>query len=430
MRKRLITALYIVLITFTTVSSGYGQNLNYGLRNQISLTEYLQKISRGNLGYIAEKFNVTISEAELEAARVFPDPGFDISYSNNQDRKIQMGQTLETGLNYNFSLGNKRGAYINMARSTLELSGIMLEAYFRNLRADAALSYYTALRNFKINQMQEEIHRQLRRLAVMDSIRWITGEGSQTDALQSAFEANAQLNEVVASATEFYNSVIGFNYLMGKITPDTLFIPSDDFPVQKKEFKLSDLLDQSKNNRSDLQAAIKNKTVNEKYLNLLKANRAFEFSVEAGLAYNSLVRNEIAPAPVYRAYSAGLSIPLKFSNLNKGPVKAGMLAVSQSESVIKDVELEITSEVLQAYNLYTGRWNIVDQFNKGLIGDAEKILNARILSYQQGETGLLDVLNAQRSYAKVRIEYLESLFQYTSAIINLERSAGIWDLSN
>ena len=71
----------------------------------------------------------------------------------------------------------------------------------------------------------------------------------------------------------------------------------------------------------------------------------------------------------------------------------------------------------------------MEHYNLGLVEDASRILQGRIYSYQQGESGLIDVLNAQRTYIELQLNHLEALFAYTSALIELERSAGIWDLT-
>jgi len=63
--------------------------------------------------------------------------------------------------------------------------------------------------------------------------------------------------------------------------------PSDNFPYKQRDLNLDELINNAVQNRADLLAAIKNKEVSEKNLNLLKANRAFEFSLETGYSYNS-----------------------------------------------------------------------------------------------------------------------------------------------
>ena len=55
-------------------------------------------------------------------------------------------------------------------------------------------------------------------------------------------------------------------------------------------------------------------------------------------------------------------------------------------------------------------------------------MDGKIFSYNRGEVSLLEVLDAQRTYDEVQAQYIETLFNYSSALVELERSAGIWDI--
>jgi len=407
----------------------FSQQVISYINNPVTLSQYLSGVIKGNLGYIAGQFNVSIAEAELKASKVFPDPEVSIAYANNQDNTLQMGQSVEAGISYPVNLGNKRGAGIALARSQHELSQLMLDAYFQNLRADAALSYFTALRDKNIYLLQEDIYKKLSGLAKADSIRLEAGEATGIDALQSSLEARSQQTEVFQSLADKENSYINMMLLLGKKISDTLDSPSDTFPYHQRDFNLNMLINSAIESRADLLVAIKNREVSEKNLKLLKANRAFEFSLDAGYSHNSVVKNEIAPAPAYNGLSAGITLPLKYSSLNKGSLKAADLAVRQSQTLYEETELQITSEVIRAYNDFIAQSRSVEHYNMGLVEDAGKILQGRIYSYQHGESGLIDVLNAQRTYMELQLNHLEALFGYTAALIELERAAGIWDIS-
>jgi len=428
--KRIIkSAIFILPVFISVLRSGFSQQEIIKNTKPLALSEYLSAVLTGNLGYIAGQFNVSIAEAELKASRVFPDPQISILYSNNEDWSLQMGQSVEAGLSYQVNLGNKRGAEISLAKSRYELTRFMLEAYFQNLRADAALSYFACLKDHKIYLLQEDIYRQLIALARADSARLKAGEATVLDAMQSSLEARSQKIKVIQSYTGFQNSLIALSVLQGKKIPDIPGIPSDTFPYRKRDFYLDKLISNAIEKRAELMVAIKNTEVNEKILNLLKASRAFEFSLETGYSYNTVVKNEIAPAPAFNGISAGISFPLKLSNINKGLLQAAENAIKQSQVYYEEAKLQITSEVVQAYNNYVASYEEIEHYNLGLIEDAGKILKGRIFSYQRGESGLTDVLNAQRSYIELQLNYIEALFNYTRALIELERAAGIWDIS-
>lgn len=395
----------------------------------LSFIRFLANVSKGNIEYIAGQLNVNIAEAELKAAKVFPDPEISVTYTNNEDKKLQLGQSLEASMSYTVNLGNKRGAGIGLARSQLELSQLILDTYFQNLRADAAKSYFIALKNQKNYALQKEIYIQMDKLARTDSLRLISGEANALDALQSSLEARAQLSMVYQSMSEMQNSFIDILHLQGRKLTDTLDFPSDDFPLAPRNFIVSDLIQNAVINRADLMAAIKNNEVSANSLRLIRANRALEINLEPGYSFNSVSRNNISPAPAYNAITAGVGIPLKFSSLNNGILKAAELAVEQTKTMNREIEMRIISEVLQAYNTFQVQSKKVELFRSGMISDAEKILKGRIYSYQHGESGLIEVLNAQRTYIELSKNYIDALFDYTSALIDLERSAGIWDIN-
>jgi len=157
MKKTCNSAILTILLFFLATDIIFPQRESIFPSRPVTLSQYLVNVMKGNLGYIAEQFNVSIAAAELKAARVFPDPEISLAYSNNEDQKLQMGQSFEAGMSYPISFGNKRGANVSLAKSQLELSQMILDTYFQNLRAEAALNYFSGLRSKKIYLLQKEI---------------------------------------------------------------------------------------------------------------------------------------------------------------------------------------------------------------------------------------------------------------------------------
>ena len=418
--------LFIIILLLLAVLNVSGQQ--QAKQVPVSLSEYLLKVSKGNLGYIAEQFNVSIAEAQFKAAKVFADPEISLAYSNNEDKTMLMGQGIDAGVSYPFSLGNKRGANISLAKSQKELAQSALDAYFQNLRAEATLSYFAAIRQKNLFQLQKDIYDRLHKLAEADSLRLKAGAINATDALQTALEARSQQNQVFQAEADFQTSLVQLAQQQGKIMTDSLLLPLGEFPLQQREFKLPDLIQSALERRSDLQVAIRNKEISEKQVRLIQANRAFEFSLDAGYSHSTVVKNEIAPAPAFNSYSAGITIPLKFSALNRGEIQAARNATAQSETALKDTRLQITSEVTQSWFAFKAMEKQLRHYQEGLVKDAEKILEARTYAYQRGETGLIDLLNAQHTFSDLQVEYQETLYQYTEALVSLEKAAGIWDI--
>jgi len=427
--NKIMKSKYWLLGLIGVVQMVYSQSPNSVTTGNVPLATYFRDVTQGNLSWIAKQFNIGIAEASLKAARVYSDPELNLGYSNNQDKMMHLGQAYEAGVSYSFNLGNPRSARIHLAQSELDLANLALQAFFQNLRADAALIFYAGLKEQLILQVQEDNYQRMRDLARADSIRFRNGVIMEADAMQSALEARLQNNELIRAHSAWHEALIRMSRFRGTDGSDTLYQPmgSLEFPV--REFSLEWLLGQALNNRYDLQIAIQMRTISEHMIRLVKANRAIELDIETGLSYSTIATNEIAPSPAHIGYGIGISLPLKFSSMNKSELKASQLALKQSEIDCRDAENILTTSVRQAFVIYEAQKKQLNQYHSGLLTEAESILEKKMYSYQRGETSFLDVLHAQRTYNEIRKGFYEAHYDYLVALIELERATGIWDLN-
>lgn len=394
----------------------------------LTFGKYLNNVKNSNISYLAEKYNVNIADAAVKAAKVFPDPELSVSYGNNQNWDLQMGYNVDAELSYTLELGGKRKARIRLAQSEKEMTEALLEDYFRNLQADATIAYLEALKQKSLLEIQKSSYQQMAGLARADSIRFRLGDITEVDALQSRLEASTMLNDLYESEGELRNSLVQLALLQGSIDvelPDSI---GGTLAYYERHFDLPLLIVEAQNNRADLQAALKSNEVSQNNLRLAKANRAIDLGISIGGTYSSIVRNEIAPAPAFKGIMAGVSIPLKFSNANKGELRAARFAAEQQERQYEAVQQQISAEVVQAYHQYMTACRQVEQFNTGLLHEAETIFQKKRYSYERGETSILEVLNAQRTYNEVQVSYNETLFVCAATLVELERACGIWNI--
>jgi cobalt-zinc-cadmium efflux system outer membrane protein len=406
-----------IAVFFVSISGCYSQSLTYDI--------FMDNVRNKNIEYIVEKYNVNIAKAKIEAAKVFPDPDLTFSGANNQEHQLKMGYNIDAELGYTIELGGKRKARIRLAQSEAELSSALLQDFFRNLRAEASLAYMNALYQKQLYEVQKQSYLQMAKLAYADSIRFSLGSIMEVDAMQSKLEANTMLNDLIQGETELNNIILRLMLYQGDNQMSKVDSIEGELVYVKRKIDLDSLIILAQNSRSDLLVALKSKEVSQYNLKLAKANRAIDLGLNIGVSYNAEVRNEIAPAPAFTAVMAGISIPLKFSNTNKGEIRAGKLAVEQSEASYRSVERQIRMEVIQAYNLYTTACRQVELFNTGYLDDARKILKNKTYRYERGETSILEVINAQRTYNDVLDGYYKILYNCASTFVELERVTGI-----
>ena len=421
---------YILSLCLLTgiVMNGQAQVDTLSLKSKISMLQFLNRVGKENLGYAAEKYNVNIAEAGIETAKIFPDPEFSAGVFDNQQAKLKLGQGVTFGLGTTIELGGKRKARISLAQSMTELNKALLLDYLRNLRADAALAYYTAIQQYELLQVQHYSYQMMKQLADADAIRYKLGAITETDARQSKLEASNLQNTVYQTEADWKNSLIKLSAYLGKKSADTLVMPDGDFENLSRDINYQSLISNAQLIRADAVAALNNKIVADRSLVLVKANRKVDLGVNAGLQFAGVSTNEIAPTPYHRTFNAGFSVPLKFSNHYKGDLKAAQFTIKQVGIQYEQVQQQIQVEVTQAYFNYTAAQKQVQQYKTGLLSEGKKILTAKMYSYKRGETSLLEVLNAQRTYNEVQQGFYESQSNYAAALIELERAAGIWDI--
>ncbi|MGN0019574.1 MAG: TolC family protein [Sphingobacterium hotanense] len=428
--KRKISFLIAALLMLLSAKTATSQELPNGKPlKYLDYPTFIALVGKNNLAYAAEKFNIALAEANLLSESVFPDPELNIGYADNGQRSLNMGYGFSTELSWTAELGGKRRARMQVAKNEKEISKLLLEDYFRNLRADASITYLSAVQNQQVLRVLMNSYKQMRRLADADSVRSQLGVISEIDAMQSKLEAGNMRNEVYAAQAAWESSLADMALLIGMNPNDTVVYPKEELAKKQETAALPLLMQTALEQRADLQAALRNKQLAESLIKLAKANRAIDLGLSIGLEQNSYVRNAIAPTPSHRVLSFGVSMPLKFSNNRPGELRAAKYTAAQIDLQYSDAELQIKTEVSQAYYNLRAAERQIRQFDEGLLEKAKEILAGKTYSYQRGETSLLELLDAQRTYNETQQSYYETLYMQRTALVELERTTGAQNIN-
>ncbi len=390
----------------------------------VNLNRFLQVVAENNLQYAAEKYSVQISEAAIEMARVLPDPTFSFDWLENREERMRSGFGYASELGTTVEFG-KRRARIDLAESELSLTQAQLDDYFRNLRADATLVFLEAEKQNQLYLIKQKSYTTMKKLADADSIRLALGSIMETDAIQSSLEAGMLLNELLQASASRKNALHELNLIAGVVSVDTLFTPEIEFNGILRSFDLSSLINMAVQNRSDVVAAQLNMEISAKNTKLVKRERQMDLDVKLGFENDFSIPNSGSGAKII---SAGVGIPLKFSNFNRGDITAAEFMEQQTEKQYSFVKQKITTEIIKAYHYFLSTEKQVINFQDNLLKQSEHVLKGKIYSYERGETSLLEVLNAQRTYNEIQSSYIEILVENYTALVELERAAGIWDI--
>lgn len=413
MRINNIKNLLLLITILNCISTIKSQNTIDNGKNNLSFQEFLNRVGKNNLNLLAEKYNVSIAEAEIIAQKVLPDPELQFEAAN---------ESFRLGLGYSVELGNKRGARVKLAKSQAELEKLALEYYYQELRAEAADLFLDAIKQRELFEVKKSSYEYMQQLSQSDSIRFQLGEITELDARQSKLEAATLLNDLLEQEAIYKSSMVTLEHYMGRVS-NTLNTPIGKWDNLNREYIISDLLPIGLTNRMDLLVAHKNVEVANNQHQLVKAERKFDL----GLSLN-YERNWQGILPPSKSVTGGISIPLKFSNTNKGALKATQYGVEQTKLRQESTEVQIQAEIYQAFFYFEAAKKKVEQYKTGLLDDSKKILEGMVYKYKRGETNIMEVLIAQRTYNEVQEQFLETMKGYVSTLVSLQKTCGIWDI--
>lgn len=394
----------------------------------LSLNEFLTGVKEKNISYLVEKYQVDIAQARARAARVFPDPSLSFGYSDNQDKKMQMGKTYEMELSYTLELGGKRNARIRQAQGEAELSRALVEDFFYKLRAEATLAYFGLSKEQLILDLYTDYYQQVSVIAAHDSLRFTSGDIMEVDAKQSRIEKQMALINYLQKETECGIAKADLEQYQGKAFSQKVESLEKFASAPLLSMDLGQAIRMAEEFRTDIRIALQNKKLSDYNLALAKASRAMDLDLSAGLAHNTIVNNPIAPAPSCNTISAGIGIPLQFSRLNRGEIKAAELEREQQNMAYEATLNQIRKETTQAFMAYQSAQKQLHQFRQNVLTPAKEILDKKTYSYKRGETSWLDWVSAQHSYQETMEQYYETLYNSMASRIQLQLATGKWDM--
>lgn len=400
-----ILSAFLPMFVSVLASSSQAQTMTYD--------HYMQSVVEKNVSYLAEKYNIDIATANLQAAKVFNDPELSVEYGNNQDWYMQMGQSLDLGLSYDLDLGGVRRARIRSAKTEKEIAEASVTAYLSNLRMEAAEAWAEAWKLQQNCQVLEASVNDMMQIAQSDSVRLSVGDIGRTDAMQSKLEAQTLEGELIALQAEYRNALMALSFMCGGEAVTE--VADEHLPQHFIPYTLEEICRLAEANRADLKEAELSHTLSENNLKLVKASRRMEMNLSLGYSYNTEVRNEIAPAPKFNGLSVGVAIPLKFSNLNRGERRAAEHEAYQAQKYYESARMQVLMEAEQAYNAARAATQVLRKYDDNMLQDAKDIVESRKIGYQRGETSLIELLTAQQTYRDVMQAYVEACCnQYVS----------------
>lgn len=397
---------------------------------EIRFDEFLEETARANLEYAAQRYNLPLAQAAVAAAREFKNPtlglnsGRDVTHSGME----RLPDTYGTSLTQTFETGGKRRYRVQGARQSESAAAATVQDFLRNLKFDAAAAFADALASAQSAEDKKQSAAFLSSLVERQRERQRAGDISLADLLQTQLEEQQFRNELLAAQAEATNASMALLGFLGRDAAAAVITPKGSLEQPVRESDPAALIMEALRNRPDLEALRHARDAAQSKIREERANRVPNVDVGLGWTHSLSSQNSIAPAPEFNSVNLGLSLPLPLWNRNQAAIATARYTAEQTQKRLEAAELKVEVQIRQAVSLYRSAVERVRQYHQGILKDADAVLEAKRFSYQNGQTTLLELLDAQRTANAVRAGYNSALADQAKALIEQQRASAQFDL--
>lgn len=389
----------------------------------ISLDDFLSQVEKYNLDLQTQQLNTPILEGLATAARLYPDPVLGAVYGGDMSHHKQP-TTWSAGLSQTILLGGKIGARTAVADSAVRRSDAQLADFLRKLRADAAREFVDTLAQSLVVRFHYQALRRAEDLLPDESAPGLAHRAVRVNLLRSHIAILDERDALLTAQSTLRQKLFHLALLMGR--DDQLAYPRGNLDMAPRHFVRDELIANALASRPDIKAARQDLEGAKAQLQLVQANRWPDLTLQGNYAHFTRSTNLVDPSPAWDGAFMALSIPLPVSNLNTGELEAAHNSDLQIARVLHAAQLRAEMEIQEAFERYSLAVDRVEEYSQEILRDAEEVYEAR---KQEGASGsMLEILDAQRAYNEVYIDYFKALREQAQALIDLERDANIWDI--
>ncbi len=142
------------------------------------------------------------------------------------------------------------------------------------------------------------------------------------------------------------------------------------------------------------------------------AERVPNVAVQADVRHDNATRDNIA--------SIAVGIPLPLFNRNQGNIAKADAELITAWKEVNRIELRLQDRLAVTFQRYATARHRVEKYAVDLLPAAKQSLELADSGYRQGEFDYLALLDAQRTYFRVNLTFLESLRELRASSVSIE----------
>lgn len=426
MRHRSIrVAAAVALAGLLTPGSAPGQSPPSGSPLAATLLTREQAVAlalQRNQSLRAQRFTVDQSRAGETTAGLKPNPVFassnadfpvftpgDLTWSN-----LANNQTFTESLSYLLERGGKRERRVQAARDATEMTASTVDDAERQVRFQVGQAFISVLLAKATLAFARQDLGDFSEVVDLNKRRVASGDLAEGDYLKISLQKLQFEQDVSAAEVALVQAKAGLRQLVGYDTVTEDFDVAGELAYRATVVSLEALEREAIAARPDLQSARANTKLAGSTLGLARANRVRDITLEAEYDRNGPVNG----------VGVGLSLEIPVHDRNQGEIARSQYALAQARESESAARVFVLTDVVNAHAAFRTNEKVVSLYESGYLEQARQSREISRYAYAKGATGLLDLLDAERTYRATEIAYRQALAAWMTSVEQLNYVVG------
>lgn len=395
---------------------------------QLAITEQqaIALFYQRNLGLIAASLNIDNAQAQEIIAAAIPNPVFSFTLHElapkafaPQSRNLavpallpQIQQLIETA--------GKRRLRIESSELATEAVNFDVQDVARVLTNAVRRSFYNLLLAQKTIKVANDNLEHYREILRVNEIRLKVGDVAAVDFIRIEVESLKAQGDQDQARSALNQARADLLLLLGWPENSVEISVVETWPEAAPEIVLTgqdQLVGRALERRPDMRAARVRIAQAKKMLTL--AQRQLIPDVTISAFYDQDQGNQFP-----RSGGVGISVPIPLFYQQKGEISQARVGLTSAELALKQAEQGVRAEVMKASASWQSADAIARRFETSVVKRIETLRRAQEIAYQKGAVGVLDLIDAERSYKAIMLDYYTALTNRSKAWADLLMAYG------
>jgi len=398
------------LIIFLSLAIGVKSQTKYSIQGTLAAV-------RANSPFLKTAgYNINIAQGNVTTSKLRPNP-----ILNNQTLQLANATYYPSGTEWNnrvnrqvwwqvtkpFQLPSLRKSKIELANQNVQLFQHGFGETVRNFTFDAANQWLSTWIIGSRLDLLQQAYSNLDSLVRINKVRLRNKVITETDLMRTQLLLEQYNLQLINARKDFKNQIQQLKFFIGSTDSIDVDIesPIEVIPIPNN---LDSLFSAASIGRNDLRVAKSEILLAESNIKLQKA---IVLPVpELGMIWNP--QNSVP----YVGFFGTIKIPIL--DRNQGEIEKSKYMQLQAQQNLKNVELQLQTEVRAAFQTYQTERENLKKFET-ILSQSQQVLENVRYAYLKGGTTIIDFLDAQRSWFDTRQLYLNQLLSYHQSYLRV-----------